>query len=275
MIVDKTVPKRPPGRAALAKAWTGTACLALALAAGASTGSLADEADARTLFKAMSDYMAAQTAVSFDYDSTLEIVTTDGQKLALASSGAVTLARPDKLRMTRTGGFADVEAVFDGTTLSLLGKNLNAYAQVEVPGTVDQLVDTLRDKYHRPLPAADLLLSDVNGALMPDVTDVKDLGSGVIGGIECDHLAFRTEAVDWQIWIAQGEAPHPCRFVITSSKVAGSPEYTIDIRDWKAGTAVAAADFAFTPPEGATKVDPEKLKDFDELPSQFIPGDAK
>jgi hypothetical protein len=26
---------------------------------------------------------------------------------------------------------------------------------------------------------------------MSDVTDVKDLGSGVIGGVECDYMAFR------------------------------------------------------------------------------------
>ena len=221
----------------------------------------------------MSDYLAAQTAISFDYNSTLEVVSAEGEKFGLASSGAVTLARPDKLRATRTGGFADVEMVFDGTTLTLLGKNANAYAQVEAKGTVDQLIDTLRDTYHRPLPAADLLVSNVNDTLMPLVTDVKDLGSGVIGGVECDHLAFRTAEVDWQIWIAHGDAPYPCRFVVTSNKVAGSPQYTIDVSDWKAGSEVAAADFNFTAPAGAQKMEPGNLPDFDELPSQFTPGE--
>jgi len=79
-----------------------------------------------------------------------------------------------------------------------LGKNANLYAQIEAPGTIDQLVDVLRDKYHRPVPAADLLMADPYKVLMPDVTDTKDLGSGVIRGTECDHLAFRTKEVDWQ-----------------------------------------------------------------------------
>jgi hypothetical protein len=43
------------------------------------------------------------------------------QKIAFTSSGNVTLNRPDKIRATRTGGFANVEMVFDGKTLSLLG----------------------------------------------------------------------------------------------------------------------------------------------------------
>ncbi|MGO7718800.1 hypothetical protein ACC706_36400, partial [Rhizobium johnstonii] len=35
----------------------------------------------------------------------------------------------------------------------------------------------------RPVPGADLLMSNVYEELMRDVVDVKDLGSGVIGGI--------------------------------------------------------------------------------------------
>ncbi|MGA7261891.1 MAG: DUF2092 domain-containing protein, partial [Stellaceae bacterium] len=111
----------------------------------------ADEAQAKSLLKAMSDYLAAQKAISFEYDANLEIVSTQQQKIGLASSGTLTLERPDKLRATRTGGFANVEMVFDGKTLSLLGKNANVYAQIEAPGTIDHLVDELRDKYHRPV----------------------------------------------------------------------------------------------------------------------------
>ena len=83
----------------------------------------ADQADAKRLLKAMSDYLGAQKAISFDYDVSLELVSTQQQQIALASSGTVTLNRPDKLHLTRTGGFASVEMVFDGKTLTLLGKN--------------------------------------------------------------------------------------------------------------------------------------------------------
>jgi hypothetical protein len=187
---------------------------------GARSGASADEADARNLFKAMSDYMAAQKAIALQYDTNLEVVTQDKQKLALASSGQLTLNRPDKIRITRTGGFADVEFLFDGKTLTLLGKTANLYGQLEVPGTIDHLIDELRDKHGKPVPGADLLLSNINDQLMATVVDVKDLGSGVIGGVECDHLAFRTKEVDWQIWIAQGSRPYPCRYVITAQFIA-------------------------------------------------------
>ena len=226
------------------------------------------EANAKARLKEMSDYMAAQKAFSFEYDTFLEVVTKEDQKLGLASSGTMAVNRPDKIRATRTGGFADVEFVFDGKTLTMLGKNANTYAQAPASGTIDQLVDTLRDKYHRPIPGADLLMSNIHDQLMPEITNAKDLGSGVIDGVECDHLAFRTKDVDWQMWIAQGERPYPCRYVITSTQVSRAPAYTIDLRDWKTD-AVAPASFAFKAPANARKLSPGELKDFDELPAIF------
>jgi hypothetical protein len=242
---------------------------------GALSAASADEADARKLLKAMSDYMAAQKAIAFQYDTILEIVTKDKQKLGLASSGTLTLNRPDKIRYTRTGGFADVEVVFDGKTLTLLGKTVNLYGQVDVPGTIDHLIDELRDKYKKPMPGADVVSSDIYDKAMANVVNVKDLGSGVIGGVECDHLAFRTKEVDWQIWIAQGSRPYPCRYVITSTKVAQAPEYSLTIRDWKTDNEVGSEEFSFKNATSAKKVDLKDLPNMDELPKIFAVGGRK
>jgi hypothetical protein len=252
-------------------AGTWSAFLAVVATAGITniSAARADAADAKNLLKAMSDYLAAQKAISFDYDVDLELVSTQQQKIALASSGSLILNRPDKVHLTRKGGFANAEMVFDGKTLTLLGKNTNLYAQVEAPGTIDQLVDALRDKYHRPVPAADLLISDPYKELMSEVNDVKDLGSGVIHGVECDHLAFRTKEVDWQIWIAQGARPYPCRYVITSKKVTGWPQYTIDIWAWKTGAEVASDGFKLEIPTGAKQLTPGEVAELNEIPALF------
>jgi len=262
-----TMPVRRSGRRLSAMA------LSTILAFGTATSVSADEADAKRLLKSMSDYLTAQQAISFEYDATLEVVTKDAQKLSLASSGAVILNRPDKIRAMRSGGFADVEMSFDGKTLTLLGKNRNIYAQEDVPGTLDNLVDELR-KHNRPLPAADLLLADPYEALMHDVVDIKDLGSAVIGGVECDYLAFRAKEVDWQIWIAQGDRPYPCRYVISSKVIDGEPQYSIQVRDWQAGDEVAATDFSFKNSTDAKKVDLKNLKGTGDLPEHFKIGEA-
>jgi hypothetical protein len=252
-----------------ANAWVVALMVAATMAAAKTPPVPPGEANAKKLVKAMSDYLASQKMISFDYDTTLEIVTDQNQKVGLASSGTLTLNRPDKIHVTRKGGFANVEFVSDGKTVTLVGKDAHLYTQVEAPGTIDQLVDVLREKYHRPVPAADLLMANVYDQLMPQVVDAKDLGNGVIGGLECDHLAFRTKEVDWQIWIAQGDRPHPCRYVITSTQVAGAPQYTIDVRTWRTGGDVASDRFTPTLPADAKKLNPGDLHDFDDVPAIF------
>jgi hypothetical protein len=87
--------------------------------------------------------------------------------------------------------------------------------------------------------------------------------------VECDHLAFRTEDADWQIWIAQGNRPYPCRYVITSTKVPGGPQYSVDVHSWRAGADAVSDAFALHLPAGAKKMSPSDLPDFDELPGIF------
>ena len=251
----------------------GRTLLAATVCVGATAVARADEGNAKKLLKGMTDYMTAQKSISFNYDAGLDVVTKDDQKLALLSSGSVVLNRPDKIRFTRAGGFADIEMLFDGKTLTLLGKNANVYVQADAPGTVDQLVDNLQEKFKRPLPAADLLLSNAYDELTSDVIDIKDLGSGVVGGVECDYLAFCKKDVDFQIWIAQGDKPYPCRFSIASRGVPGGPEYSVQVRDWKTGGDVAMADFTFKNSSNANKVEIADVREqLGDLPANFTIG---
>jgi len=239
------------------------------------TPASAQDSEAKAAFKAMSDFLSQQATLSVSYDATLEIVTADLEKVGLASSGALNATRPDKLRATRSGGLANVELVFDGTEMSVYGKNLNVFAKQAFKGTIDELVDALRLEFGLDLPAADLLSANPHDIMMLNVTDAQALGTGIIRGQTCDHLAFRTSDVDWQIWVAQGEKPFPCRFTITSKMTALAPSYSIEFSGWKSGAEIAADDFQLKPAEGAKEVAITELKGLDEVPAPASEGDAQ
>jgi hypothetical protein len=229
----------------------------------------AQEDNAKTILKAMSDYVASQKNVAIAYDSDIEVITADLQKIQFTSSGQLQLSRPDKVHASRTGGYADVEFFFDGKTFTFFAKHLSAFAQSQSPGSIDQLVERLRSEYFVEAPGADLLLSNVYGKLIEDVTDAKHIGLGVIDGVECEHLAFRNIDVDWQVWVEAGARPIPRKYVITSKAVTGGPQYTLHVKDWK--TDAAPADtFAFTSPAGAKKVDFKELANVDEVPAGVV-----
>jgi hypothetical protein len=221
--------------------------------------------DADQILKSMSDYLGAQKTISAAFDSALEVMTPQGEKIQFNSSGTLLLQRPNEIRLTRTGGYADVELLLDGKTATFYGKNLNSYVQLDGISSVDQLIDTLRDR-GMSIPGADLLLGNVYATLSADVIEAKHIGLGVIDGVECEHLAFRNQDTDWQLWVEVGANPIPRKFVITSKAVGMAPQYTLVIRDWKTGVPVDEGAFAFKPPEGAKKVGPDALANLDELP---------
>jgi hypothetical protein len=249
-----------------------TAAIAV-LSVTASQDARAD--DPAKLLKAMSDYLAGQKSLSAKFDSDVEIVTPELQKIQFTSSGEMKMNRPDKLRIRRTGGYADVELVYDGKTVSLYGNNAKSYVQADLAGGTDKMIDTLAGQSSVGLPGADLLLTNSYDELMANVTQGSHIGQGVVDGVECEHLAFRGPDTDWQIWIESGAKPVPRKYVITSKTIAGAPQYTLRIRDWKAD-ANPEADFTFKPPTDATKValDSAAVIEFDEIPPG-IPAGAK
>jgi hypothetical protein len=108
--------------------------------------------------------------------------------------------------------------------------------------------------------------------LISDVVDGAHVGQRVVDGVECEHLGFRGHETDWQIWIQTGAQPIPRKYVITSETLAGAPQYTLHIRDWKTDAIADAEAFTFERPEGAIKVslDSEVMMESDEVP----PGTA-
>ncbi|MFZ5673621.1 MAG: DUF2092 domain-containing protein [Pseudomonadota bacterium] len=239
---------------------------------GPQTSASADD-DAKALLKAMSDYMAQQKDFSFAFESTMEAVTPDFQKLQFVSSGKASVSRPDKIHVTRTGGFADLDVTFDGKMLTVYGKNLGAYAQVEAKGSLEDLDDRLADAGVET-PGGDLLGSNVYDTLMADVTDAKHIASAYVDGVECEYLAFRTPDSDWQIWIQAGDKPIPRRYVITSKHVVQAPQYTFELRDFKSGAEAGTASFTFDKPASAKQVDLSALDLIDELPAAADQGGA-
>ena len=241
----------------------GAACVAMMLAANSAQ---AEEAEVLKILRTMTEHVSRQSTLSVKYDSDVEVVTPGLEKIQFSASGEVALNRPDKFRATRTGGYADVELVSDGSTVTVHDRDGKQFAQLQAVGGFDKLVEKLRSDSMIEIPGADLLLSNAFDELTAGVIEGRVIGSGVVDGAPCDHLAFRNLDTDWQIWIESGERPLPRKYVITSKTLATAPQYTLRLRDWKSGDAVAADAFKFTPPSGTNRVEVTTLH-IDEVPA--------
>ena len=179
------------------------------------------------------------------------------------------------LRATRTGGYADVELVFDGKVAIVHNRADKTFTRIAAPGSLDEMVQRLRSEHGIDIPGADLLLAKTFDQLTEDVIDAKHIGLGVVDGVECEHLAFRNQDTDWQIWVEAGAQPIPRKYVITSKTVAQAPQYTLRIKELRTDVQSDPAAFVFKAPEGAKQVAFDALGDVDEVPPGIPAGGTK
>jgi hypothetical protein len=225
---------------------------------------------ARALLERMSDFLASQQQLSVQTDGSMEVVLKTGEKVEFEHSSDVRLKRPDKLRSDRRGEKADLEFYYDGASFTLYGKNQHYYATAAAPATIDEAIDAARERLGIEAPAADLLYSKPYDILMEDVVSGTYLGTSAVRGVSCHHLAFRGNETDWQIWIEDGPNPAPCKFVIVSKKVQGSPEFSVEFSRWNFSPKLDDAAFCFTPPSDA-----KRISFLGETASQGTPGGKK
>ncbi len=259
-------------RSPVATAWCALLAAALMLAA---PGALAQAKDSKAVLKAMSDYVGRQQTIELSFDSDIEVITPQMEKIQFTNSGGALLSRPNQLRAQRVGGYADVAMVFDGKTVSIVARHLDGYAQFAAPGSVDQLFEALRAGHGISLPFADLLLSNSYETLVAGVMEAKHIGRGVIAGRECEHLAFRNFDTDWQLWVDVGDKPIPRKMVITSKTLNSAPQYTLRVKSWNTDIKPATDAFVFVPPANAKRLDPLALDGLDELPPETPTGAKK
>lgn len=223
--------------------------------------------DADRILQSMSSYLGATKAFSVNADIDLEIVSHTGQKLQLSSLGTIVMERPAKFYVQRKGVVSDAELIFDGKTLTMHAKNLNMYAQTEVPGTIDDAMLAYESKTGLPAPGADLFFADSYAILSTGVKSGVYIGIAYVNGVECHHLAFREDNVDWQLWVQVGDEPLPMKYVITSKWHTAAPQYEIRLRDWDTSPQFKDGQFTFSVPKEARRLETIPVNEMGEFTS--------
>lgn len=215
------------------------------------------DADARGVLAAMSAYLGGLRSFSVDYAAADEVVTTDGQRLQFLHSGVLLVQRPDRLHALRRGAAGTAEMVLDGQHLILFGRDANAYLRLPAP-SIAAAVDAVQ-RLGFDAPGADLLADRPLDSTTTDIATGVHVGMTFIDGVEVHQLAFRGVEVDWQLWVTAGDRSLPLRYVITSKTVAGSPQYTLQLRNWNVAPAADPTRFVFAPPASAGQLDPSSV----------------
>ena len=156
------------------------------------------EPEAERVLQQMSDYLGSLEQFRFRSDNTIDTVMRSGQQVQMSAHVDIAMQRPNRFRVNREGDIVDQEFYFDGKTLTLYGKRVNYYANMNVSEAVDinTALDLAKEEVGVFVPASDLVYQDAYQGLMEDVESGMVVGTSTVGGAEVHHLAFRGSEVD-------------------------------------------------------------------------------
>ena len=213
------------------------------------------QAQANAILMRMAEFLGGAQRFSVSIRGGYDAVQQSGQKIEFGEMRTVTLSRPDRLRVEgeRSDG-AKTLTVFTGKEIVLIDAASNVYATAPQPGGVDEtIVHFVKDLGMR-LPLAVLLVSQLPAELKDRVRSVDYVEKTNSYGSPSHHLAARTDRVDFQVWVADGDKPLPQRVVITYKKAKGEPQFWAQFSDWNLAPAIEDSMFLVKPPDGAQKV---------------------
>jgi hypothetical protein len=209
---------------------------------------------ATKILKHMTDYLCSLKQFSVHTQITLEDLLESGHRVDFDVSANVIIGRPNKLLAERKGELIDQVFYYNGKTLTLYNPSDKVYATEAAPGTIEGLLDYVRESLGLIVPVADLVYRNGFQLLMQDVTFARVLGKSFIDGVKCDHLIFSRSGVDFQVWVADTGDALPYKYVVTDT---GTPELlgiTTVMSDWNVASAVADTRFTFVPPQGVKQI---------------------
>ena len=204
--------------------------------------------------KRMSATLGAAKALTYRSRTIVEVPAKTGQFITLFSTAEVALKRPDKLRARLTGEAPNFDFYFDGTTASAFAPGTKVYSTVEAPSTIDSMVPAMQQETGIRFVSAPFLFSDPYGVLTRKLISGIVVGPAVVNGRPCQHLAFRSPGVNWEVWIESGQRALPWRLAVTFTDRTNFPRVLVEFLSWNLNPWLKAGDFSFRKPAGAREI---------------------
>jgi hypothetical protein len=205
--------------------------------------------------KLMSESLGAAKAFTVRSRSTVEVPAKTGQYVTLFGTSEVALERPNKLRVKVTGEVPNFDFYFDGTNMAAFAPQNNVYSMDRGPGTIDELLNIVEDKSGIHFATADVMFSDPYTMLTKDLTSAIVVGPATVDGSPCEHLAFKSRGVHWEIWIETGPSALPKYLAVTYAAAENLPRFLVEFSNWNLQPRLTADAFVFKPPPNAKQIE--------------------
>jgi hypothetical protein len=227
--------------------------LSLACGCGTRKPTVATD-DPDQLLRQMSEKLSQAKQLSFKVDRNLDAALVEGRNIPENAQVEISVSRPGKFLVKSASQDNTRQLVFDGQNLTVYDETMKLYATVPAPGTIDEVVAKVDEKYGFTPPLAEFILSDPYTALSPRIKSRVYKGKEIIGGVECHHLSLSGEVADSELWIGVADLL-PRKLVATFKDRDGSPQLQADFSDWNLAATLDDKLFTFVAPADTERIE--------------------
>ncbi|WP_283149205.1 DUF2092 domain-containing protein [Silvimonas soli] len=201
----------------------------------------------------MGNYLRSLPRFEVDAAITHDTVLETGQKLQMQATTKLQVDGRTKMYAAVESDTQSRRFFYNGSKLTQYSPNLKYYTTVNAPGKISDAIHDLEDHYGIQIPLEDLFLFGTDKSQASALTSALYVGPSQINGKMCDHLAFRQEGMDWQLWVTRSEKPLPCKLVITTLTDDAHPEYSA-VYTWNVKPVIKSSSFTFVPGKGDVSI---------------------
>jgi hypothetical protein len=241
-------------------AWAETApapgqAASLPMSAGATATETELQQFARARLMEMARFLGGAEKFSVTLRVGYEVVQDNGQKIEFGEIRELAVQRPNRVRVLEAASHGDRDLMlFDGKLITMLDGETGLYAQAPQPGDIDAtVVHFVRDLQMR-LPLAPMFMQRFPDELQRRVQSIEYVERTDILGQPVHHVAARTAAVDFQVWIADSKQPLPLRVVLNYPAAEEHPQFWANFTKWNLSPSFGKTTFEFNPPAGAKQI---------------------
>lgn len=235
---------------------------ALILSTGCNSQSISErvmDPDADQALRNMSEKLLNMQHFAFNVNESMDERLGTGQCVEFTRRSKIYMSRPNMIFVDTEGDDAERSLWYNGESFTVLDKQTNQYARIEVPDRVDDMLDYVVAEYGLTIPMADLLSDDPYESLTSNVLQGTYLGLHEVAGRPCHHLSFQQEQINWQIWIDSGEDPLPRKLLIEYKQELDAPHFCAILTDWQVLDMSSGEQFTFQAPSGSQETEMAEL----------------
>lgn len=201
--------------------------------------------------------MAAKLADTKQFTVTIhmtyDVFQASGQVIEFGEVRSLQISRPDFFRVDVQQSDGDMGGlIFDGQTITQFSETQNVYSQIDRPGNIDGVIRYVVGELGVRFPLARMLVSSFPQEILRLTNGVDIVERNTLGPVATDHIAGRTDDLDYQVWIREDN--FPTRIVLTYKNDPGQPQFRADFSNWDTAPSLRRASFTYKAADKSEKI---------------------